>query len=141
MLNWRIEEKVYIKEKIYEYLSKIPALARIFISEKQMNKKINYISDQASLEFRRNKLDSILDEVEEERNRINALIDDMNNKFDNYISKQQHIISKNIRPFEIEVKPYDNLGEPTLSRLEVVSIKCEPFELAFIQENIDKGDD
>lgn len=137
MLNWRIEEKEYVDKKIHDYLDKMSALARIFISEKQMNKNLNYISDQARLEYRRNKLDSFLDEVQKERDRINNLVDDLNNKFNDYINNQQHSISKNIKPFRVEAKPYDGYSEPTLSKLEVVSIKTEPFELAFVQERID----
>ncbi len=140
MLNWRIEEDKYVNEKINEYLNKIPALARIFISEKQMNKNINYISDKARLEYRRNKLDSMLNELKKERERINDLVDDLNIKFDEYLHKQQDIISKNIKPFKIEVKPYDNPKEVTLERLEVVTIQCEPLKLSFIQEKLGEND-
>ena len=138
MLNWRLEERKYIAEKIDEYYKSISGLQRIFISEKQMNKNINYITEQAKLEYRSKKLDGYLDEVKEERKKIDKLVDDLNNKFDDYISKQKHIISKNIKPFQIEVKPYDNLTEPTLSQLEVVNIYCEPFKIAFIQEKIER---
>lgn len=140
MLNWRIEEDKYVNKRISEYLNKIPALARIFISEKQMNKNINYISDKARLEYRKNKLDSMLNEVKKERERINDLVDDLNIKFDEYLYKQQDIISKNIKPFKIELKPYDNPKEVTLVRLEVVTIQCEPLKLSFIQEKVDEND-
>lgn len=136
MLSWRIEEDKYVNKKINEYLNKIPALARIFISEKQMNKNINYISDKARLEYRRDKLDSMLNEVKEERERINDLVNDLNIKFDDYLHKQQNIISKNIKPFEIKVKPYNNSSKITLEQLEVVTIQCEPLKLSFIQEKV-----
>lgn len=138
MLNWRLDEGEYISNKIDEYLKNIPSLTRIFMSNKQLNKNIWYLTEQAKLEYRSQKLDGFLDEVKEERKRIDKLVDDLNNKFDDYINKQKHIVSKNIKPFRIEAKPYDNLTEPTLSQLEVVNIYCEPFKIAFIQENIDR---
>lgn len=138
MLNWEIEEDKYVNKRISEYLNKIPALARIFISEKQMGKNINYISDKARLKYRRNKLDSMLNEVKKERERINDLVDDLNIKFDEYLNKQQDIISKNIKPFKIEAKPYDGPKEVTLERLEVVTITSDPLKLSFIQEKVGK---
>ena len=36
----------------------------------------------------------------------------------------------------MELKPYDNYKEPTLSQLEVVTIQCEPLKLSFIQEKL-----
>ena len=70
MLNWRLEEKEYVSNKVDEYLKNIPSLSRIFISEKQMNKNIKYITEQATLEYRSQKLDAFLDDVKEERKRI-----------------------------------------------------------------------
>lgn len=137
MLNWRLEEREYINKKIDEYLQNIPALSRIFMSDKQLNKNINYITEQAKLEYRSQKLDSHLEDVKEERKRINNLINDINDAFNDYLEEQKHLISKNIKPFEMELKPYDNLSEPTLSQLEVVTIHCKPFKIAFIQEKID----
>ena len=138
MLNWRLEEREYVSNKVDEYLKNIPSLLRIFMSDKQLNKNIDYITEQAKLEYRKKKLDGFLDDVKEERKRIDKLVDDLNNKFDDYMSKQKHIISKNIKPFQIEAKLYDNFTGPTLSQLEVVNIYCEPFKIAFIQENIDR---
>lgn len=137
MLNWRLEEIEYIKIKIDEYLQNIPILSRIFMSDKQLNKNINYITEQAKLEYRSQKLDSYLEKLKEERKRINNLINDINNAFNDYLEEQKHLISKNIKPFQIEAKPYDNLTEPTLSQLEVVTIYCKPFKIAFIQEKMD----
>lgn len=107
------------------------------MSDKQLNKNINYITEQAKLEYRSQKLDSYLEDVKEERKRINDLINDINNAFNDYLEEQKHLISKNIKPFQIEANPYDNLTEPTLSQLEVVTIHCKPFKIAFIQEKID----
>jgi len=136
MLNWRLEEKQYVEERLKEYRKELNGLALIFMSKKQLNKNIDYITEQAKLNYRAAKLDDYLDEIEEERKRIDKLVNDLNGKFDNYMSNQQHIISKNIRPFQMEAKPYDGLSEPTLSQLEVVTIHCEPFKLAFIQEKV-----
>ena len=138
MLNWRLEEREYISNKVDEYLKNIPSLTRIFMSNKQLNKNIRYLTEQAKLEYRSQKLDGFLDEVKEERKRIDKLVNDLNNKFDDYMSKQKHIISKNIKPFQIEAKPYDNFSEPILSQLEIITINCEPLKLSFIQENIDR---
>ena len=138
MLNWRLEEREYVSNKVDEYLKNIPSLSRIFMSDKQLNKNINYITEQAELEYRSKKLDGYLDEIKEERKRIDKLVDTLNNKFDDYMSKQKHIISKNIKPFKIEAKPYDNFTEPTLSQVEIITIHCEPLKLSFIQENIDR---
>ena len=138
MLNWRLEEREYVSNKVDEYLKNIPSLSRIFMSDKQLNKNINYITEQAKLEYRSKKLDGYLDDVKEERKRIDKLVDDLNNKFDDYMSKQKHIISKNIKPFKIEAKPYDNFSEPILSQVEIITIHCEPLKLSFIQENIDR---
>lgn len=136
MLNWRLEENQYVEERLKEYRKELNGLARMFMSDRQLNKNIEYITKQAKLEYRSIKLDDYLDEVDKERERIDKLIDDLNNKFNGYINEQKHIISKNIRPFQIEAKPYDNFTEPTLSQLEVITIHCEPFKLAFIQEKI-----
>jgi hypothetical protein len=136
MLNWRLEENQYVEERLKEYRKELNGLALMFMSKKQLNKNIAYITEQAKLNYRATKLDDYLDEIIEERKRIDKLVNDLNNKFDNYMSEQRHIISKNIRPFQMEAKPYDGLSEPTLSQLEVVTIHCEPFKLAFIQEKI-----
>ena len=82
MLNWRLEEREYVSNKVDEYLKNIPSLSRIFMSDKQLN--------------------------------------------------------KNIKPFQIEAKPYDNFSDPTLSQVEIITIHCEPLKLSFIQENIDR---
>ena len=136
MLNWRIEENQYVEERLEEYRKELSRLALMFMSEKQLNKNIAYITEQAKLNYRETKLDDYIDEIIEERKRINDLVNNMNTTFNEYLSQQKHLISKNIKPFQIEAKPYDNLSEPTLSQLEVVTIHCEPLKLAFIQEKV-----
>ena len=137
MLNWRLEEREYVGEKIDEYYKSISGLQRIFISEKQMNKNINYITEQARLEYRSKKLDGFLDEVNEERKRIEKAVEDLNNKLNEYLEEQKALIEKEVEPFEIEVKPYDNFTEPTLRRIELVTIHLKPMKVCFVQEKID----
>ena len=137
MLNWRLEEREYVGKKIEEYYKSITALQRIFISEKQMNKNINYITEQAELSYREIKLNDYIDEIKEERKRIEKVVEDLNNKLNEYLEEQKALIGKEVEPFEIEAKPYDNFTEPTLRRTEVVTIHIKPMKLSFIQEKID----
>ena len=134
MLNWRIEEENYITEKLRSYSE--PFLFCLFKSDKKKNERLNKFVEKARLEYRQQKLDDILLEVKKERERIDDLVNDMNSKFEDYMYRQNHIISKNIKPFKMEAKPYDNYSEPTLSQLEVITIQCEPLKLSFIQEKI-----
>lgn len=136
MLNWRVEEEKYVETQISEYRQSITALQMMFMSKKTLDKNIIYISQEARLKYRRNKLDTYMEEIEKERKRIDELVDKMNKKFDEYMSNQQHIISKNIKPFRLEAKPYDNLSKSILEQLEIVTIQCEPLKLAFLQEKI-----
>ena len=137
MLNWRLEERQYVGKKIEEYYKSITALQRIFISEKQMNKNINYITEQAELSYRERKLNDYIDEIKEERKRIEKVVEDLTNKLNDYLKEKKALIEKEVEPFEIELKPYDNFTEPTLRRTEVVTIHIKPMKLSFIQEKID----
>lgn len=137
MLNWRLEEREYVEKKIEEYYKSITALQRIFISEKQMNKNINYITEQAELSYRERKLNDYINEIKEERKRIEKVVEDLNNKLNEYLEEQKALIGKEIGPFEIEAKPCNNFTEPTLRRTEVVTIHIKPMKLSFIQEKID----
>ena len=137
MLNWRLEENQYVEERIKEYRKELNVLALMFMSKKQLNKNIEYVKEQAIKSYRANKLDDYMEEIKEERKRIDDLLNNINNAFNGYLEEQKHLISKNIKPFQMEAKPYDNLSEPTLSQLEVVSIHCKPFKIEFIQEKID----
>ena len=137
MLNWRLEEREYVEKKIEEYYKSITALQRIFISEKQMNKNINYITKQAELSYRERKLNDYIDEIKEERKRIEKVVEDLNNKLNEYLEEQKALIGKEIETFEIEAKPCNNFTEPTLIRTEVVTIHIKPMKLSFIQEKID----
>lgn len=137
MLNWRLEEEKYVEERLKEYRKELNVLALMFMSKKQLNKNIEHVKEQSRQDYRANKLDKYLEEIKKERKRINDLLNNINTAFDEYLEEHKHLISKNIKPFQMEVKPYDNLSEPTLSQLEVVSIHCKPFSISFIQEKID----
>ena len=141
MLNWREEEKQYIQEKIDNYRKEQAKMPLGFLlSAKQNSKNIEKITEKATQEYRYFKLIKYEAEIQEERKRIDNLINEINDKFDNYLNEQQHIISRNIKPFKIEAKPYSNYSEPTLSNLEIVSILCQPFKISFIQEKLGSDD-
>ncbi len=142
MLDWREEEKQFIQDKIDNYRKNQAKMPLGFLlSAKQNTKNIEKITEKATQEYRYFKLIKYEAEIQEERKRIDNLINEINDKFDNYLNKQQHIISKNIRPFKMEAKPYYNYSEPTLSNLEIVSILCEPFKISFIQEKVSDDND
>ena len=141
MLNWREEEKQYIQEKIDNYRKEQAKMPLGFLlSAKQNSKNIEKITEKATQEYRYFKLIKYEAEIQEERKRIDNLINEINDKFDNYLNEQHHIISRNIKPFKIEAKPYSNYSEPTLSNLEIVSILCQPFKISFIQEKLGSDD-
>ena len=129
MLNWRREEKNYIRERLREY--KEPFIFCLFKSDK--NDRLNKFVDNVRLEFRRNKLDEILLEVKKERERIDSVVNSINNEFEDYMYKQNNLISKYNKPFKVKIS--DDVISP-LEQLEVVSIQCEPFKVSFLQEKI-----
>ena len=137
MLYWRIEEEEYIYQAVKKYIDNLSGWAMIFMSEKAYERNIEYVKRQARDAYRERKLDDYLNEVKEERKRIDALIEDINAKFNEFLDKQQHIISKEIKPFELKAVESSSLLEYVEPGLEVVKIECEPFRLAFIQEKID----
>lgn len=137
MIDWIKEEKQYIDRAVDDYLkeqSKMPL--GFMISRKTLNKNIEKVKKEATDRYRFDKLMKYRGEVETERKRIDKVVEEINNKFNDYLERQNHIISKNIKPFKIEARPYDNYTEPTLSNLEVVTIQCEPLRLSFIQEKV-----
>lgn len=141
MINWIEEEKQYVDRAVDNYLkeqSKTPL--GFMISRKTLNKNIEKVKKEATDRYRFNKLMKYRDEVETERKRIDKVVEEINNKFNDYLENQKHIISKNIKPFKIEAKPYNGYTEPTLSSLEIVTIQCEPLRLSFIQEKVGEID-
>lgn len=129
MLNWRIEEEQYIHNKLKEY--KTPFIFCLF--KDKGKEHLNKFVDNARLEYRKDKLDSILLEVEKERKKIDNLVNDLNSKFEDYMYKQSNLISRNIKPFKVKIS--DGEFSP-LEQLEVVSIQSEPFKMSFIQEKL-----
>lgn len=141
MLNWIEEEKQYVDKAVDNYLkeqSKMPL--GFIISRKTLNKNIEKVKKEATDRYRFDKLMKYREEIEEERKRIDKVVEEINNKFNDYLESQKSIISKNINPFKIVVKPYDNPKEVTLEQLEVVTIQCEPLKLSFIQEKVGEID-
>jgi len=139
MIDWIEEEKQYVDRAVDNHLkeqSKMPL--GFMISRKTLNKNIEKVRKEATDRYRFNKLMKYRGEIETERKRIDKVVEEINNKFNDYLENQNHIISKNIKPFRVEAKPYNGYTEPTLSNLEVVTIQCEPFKLSFIQEKVDK---
>lgn len=137
MIDWIEEEKQYVDRAVDNYLkeqSKMPL--GFMISRKTLNKNIEKVKKEATDRYRFDKLMKYRGEIETERKRIDKVVEEINNKFNDYLESQKDMISKNIKPFKIEVKTYDNLKEVTLEQLEVVTIQCEPFKLSFIQEKV-----
>lgn len=130
MLNWRLEEEQYIHDKLREY--KTPFLFCLF--KDKGKKHLNEFVINARLEYRRVKLDEMLSEVKQERKRIDALVKDMNNSFEDYMYKLSNRISTNIKPFKVKLS--DGVFSP-LEQTEIVSIQSEPFRVSFIQEKVD----
>lgn len=137
MLNWRLEENQFVEERLKEYRKELSGLALMFMSEKQLNKNIAYITEQAKLNYRARKLDDYLDEIKEERENIKKQVEDLTNKLNGYFEEQKALIEKEIEPFEFKLRPYDNFAESTPKQLEVVTIHIKPMKLSFIQEKID----
>ena len=130
MLNWRLEEEQYIHDKLREY--KEPFLFCLF--KKENNKHLNEFVNNARLEYRQVKLDEMLSEVKQERERIDDLVKDMNNSFEDYMYKLSNRISNNIKPFKVKLS--NGVFSP-LVQTEIVSIQSEPFKISFIQEKVD----
>ena len=130
MLNWRLEEEQYIHDKLREY--KEPFLFCLF--KDKGKKHLNEFVNNARLEYRRVKLDEMLSEVKQERERIDSLVEDINNSFEDYMYKLNNRVSNNIKPFKVKVS--DGVFSP-LEQTEIVSIQSEPFKVSFIQEKVD----
>ena len=141
MLNWRIEEEDCIKEAIENYLKEESKKPFWFLmSEKTRRKNIQYVTDKARERYRQEKLEKYEEEIKEERERIDKVVEEINNKFEVYIKGIKGQINDKIRPFKLEVEEYDNLNNtPTsIQSLERVIIRCEDLKIAFIQERVGK---
>lgn len=138
MINWELEEKRFVDEKVNDYRKNLPILSLIFMSEKKLNKNIEKIKINAMLQYRRKKLDNFIEIVKEERKRIDKTVNQINEKFLEYLKSQKALISKKIKPVEIKSKDYYNIE--TAEFYEIVYIYLEPFKIGFIQEQLDKGE-
>lgn len=135
LLDWQLGEKLYIDKRVDNYLeeqSKIPL--GFMLSQKKLNKYIAEIKDKASREFRERKLQLYQWQLEEERKRIDKTIEEINDKLNAYIKNIKGNINKEIKPFKIEVQEYNGSSPLNITPTEIYKIKCEPFEIAFIQE-------
>ena len=139
MLNWRIEEEDYIKKAIDNYFKEENENPfSCLMSDKTRRKNIQYVTDRARNSYRQEKLERYEEEIKEERERIDKVVEEINNKFEIYIKGIKEQINHKIRPFKLEVEEYDNRYTTPLSiqSLEKVIIKCEDLKIAFIQERI-----
>lgn len=131
------EEKKYIDERIEEYYKEQAKMPLGFLISKKANaKNVQKITDDARKNYRYKKLMKYEVELREERRRIDNLVNEMNSKFEDYMYKLSSLISRNIKPFKLEVKEYDNYDFTSPVNLERVTIQCEPFKMSFIQEKL-----
>lgn len=138
MINWELEEKRFVDEKVSNYRKKLSIFSLLFMSEKKLNKNIEKIKIDAMLQYRRKKLDNFNEIVKEERKRIDETVNQINEKFLEYLKSQKALISEKIKPVEIKAKDYYNIE--TAEFYEIVYIYLEPFKIGFIQEQLDKGE-
>lgn len=140
MLDWLEEEKQYVNKAVDNYLKEQSAMPLGFmISRKTLNNNIEEVKKEATDRYRFDKLMKYRGEIETERKRIDTVVEEINNKFNEYLNSVKNNVNKNIKPFKLDVKEYTNLdiiGSTTL--LETVTIQCEPFRIAFVQEKLEK---
>lgn len=139
MINWELEERKFVDDKISEYRKSMSILSLIFMSDKQLNKNIENIKNKAILQYRKEKLDNFIEIIKEERKRIDETVEYINQQFLEYLKSQKALIKEDVKPFKIEATPCDNFVE--LKQIELVKVYSKPFEIAFLQENLDnKGE-
>lgn len=138
MLNWKIEEQEYIQKEFEQYYKNLSTLQRLFMSERTNKKNLEYIRQNAQLKYRKMKLNKIIDEIQDERKRINKVVNDINNNFNDFLKEQNCIIQEKIKPFEIKSNEVTNPNE--LTPIEIIYIYSEPFKMGFMQEKIQFGD-
>ena len=135
MLNWRVEEEKYVSKKIDEYLDSLSKTSILFTSQRTRNENLKLVEEQARLSYREEKLDSMLDEIRKERERINDLVDDINNKFCTYLEDKIFLMpSYEDKLVAINARPYHEQNQ--LVELEVVEIELKPLKIGFIQQKI-----
>lgn len=136
MINWRTEEEMFIDKKIREYRKNLSTWELIFMNEKRLNKEIEYIRSQAKTEFRSRKLDEFVDIVENERKRIDKVVESLNDKFSDYLDSQKALISKKIKPIKMIARDYRSNDISDITPYETVEVYIEPIRVAFLQEKI-----
>ena len=139
MLDWFEEEKQYVNKAVDNYLkeqSKMPL--GFMISRKTLNKNIEKVKKEATDRYRFDKLMKYRGEIETERKRIDKVVEEINNKFNGYLNLVKNNVNKNIKPFKLEAKEYTNLETIGSTTLETITIQCEPFRIAFVQEKLEK---
>lgn len=135
MLNWRVEEEKYVSKKKDEYLDSLSKTSILFTSQRTRNENLKLVEEQARLSYREEKLDSMLDEIRKERERINDLVDDINNKFCTYLEDKIFLMpSYEDKLVAINARPYHEHNQ--LVELEVVEIELKPLKIGFVQKKI-----
>ncbi|MBQ3298615.1 MAG: hypothetical protein IJA94_06615 [Bacilli bacterium] len=136
-----LEEEEYIKKARYEYLEEENKNVWSFLmSDKARKKNIQYVTDRARERYRQNKLEEYEEEIKEERKRIDKVVEEINNKLNEWLKKQKNCISSNVKPLNIKVRPYSTYNIDLTEALEVITIKCDPLEISFIQEKLGSED-
>ena len=135
ILNWRWEEQQYINKAIEDYYKNKNIFARIFTSEKQEQKNIDYITTNAKLDYRRHKLDKMLDCIEQERKKINDVVFSANEQLKEMLNKIS-IDLPDKELFEINVRPMKERYEVFDAPMESVYIELKPYKIQYIQQSL-----
>lgn len=135
ILNWRWEEQQYINKAIENYYKNKNIFASIFTSEKQERKNIDYITTNAKLEFRKQKLDKMLDCIEQERARMNDVVSWANKELKKML-KEISIDLPDKELFEIKVRPEECYEVLELPPMEAATIELKPYKIHYIQQSL-----
>lgn len=139
MLDWFKEEKIYVEKAVDSYIKEQNKMPLGFmISKKTLRKNIEKVKKRATDKYRFDKLMRYRGEIETERKRIDEVVEKINKKFNDYLKSIEGTINANVKPFKLEANEYE-LNHSITADTEIVKIKCEPFQIAFLQEII--GDD
>lgn len=139
MLDWFKEEKIYVEKAVDSYIKEQNKMPLGFmISKKTLRKNIEKVKKRATDKYRFDKLMRYREEIETERKRIDEVIEKINKKFNDYLKSIEGNVNANVKPFKLEANEYE-FNYSITADIEIVKIKCEPFQIAFLQEII--GDD
>ena len=138
LLDWVEGEKRYIEKRVNNYLKEQYEMPLSFLlSDKKLNKNIEEIKREAKDYFRFIKLNYYEAQIAQERKRIDKLVEDINNKLNEYMFCTEEKIYNELKPFKIKTEHYANDFGHYSKPKEIVSIYCEPFEISFLQEAIE----